>query len=49
MGYLGLIAKTNKLNHNFQKSRNEILNIRERRFRALLKYAYYNSEFYHEC
>ncbi|MFT9496200.1 MULTISPECIES: phenylacetate--CoA ligase family protein [Thermotaleaceae] len=48
MGYLGLIAKTNKLNHNFQKSRNEILNIRERRFRALLKYAYYNSEFYHE-
>jgi len=48
MGYIGLMTKTNKLNHNFQKSRSEILDKREQKVRELLKHAYYNSEFYHE-
>ncbi|MEQ8156356.1 MAG: hypothetical protein ABRQ25_16005 [Clostridiaceae bacterium] len=48
MGYVSLAAKTIKLSRNFRKTRKEILEIREKRFRSLLKHAYYNSQFYHE-
>lgn len=48
MGHVSIIATTNKLTRNFRKSRDEILIEREQKFRALLKHAYHNSEFYHD-
>lgn len=48
MGIINLISGLIESNKNLKKTREEILEIREKKFRKMLKFAYNNSKFYHE-
>lgn len=48
MGTGTLIKSLIHIKLNERKSREEILNLREKKFRKILKYAYKNSKFYHD-
>jgi phenylacetate-CoA ligase len=43
-----LLYKSWRMGHNFSRSREDILKLREERFRKLLKYAYQHSPFYRD-
>ncbi len=48
LNYAQIALEFFRLNHNFKKSRQEILDIREKKFRKILKYAFDHSKFYHD-
>lgn len=48
MNYFSLLFKSWRFEQNYDKSREEILELREKKFRKLLKHAYNNSQFYRD-
>lgn len=48
MGYFSLMSTTWGLIKNYNKPHQEILQLKEQKFRNLIKFTYHNSPFYHE-
>jgi len=48
MGIIHIFSGMLESNKNLKKTREEILDIREKKFRKMLKFAFSNSKFYHE-